>query len=200
MYDSGITAASLIAIVKAEADISVVVTDASYYRWLNEVEQMLYTEIIKELKVATISTPSSPVAMTEIAPAASESQAIVEDVIKIYADGNELSKASVISSVSLSGYARLWYKSGNTIGYSLPGSATADALTVIYYIRPKIKTGAENINLPVEFIELVACRLRGEAYKLANDDGMAAKWLNDYNGYVEQFKAWMKAKNIIYGE
>ena len=53
--------------------------------------------------------------------------------------------------------------------------------------------------LPVEFIDLVKAKLRGEAYKLANEDNHAAKWLNDYNTLLETFKAWIADKSANFG-
>lgn len=207
MYDSGITAESLVAMVQAEADISITIPTDSWYRWINETEQTLYTEIIKEYKSAKITSPTSPVAMTSIAPAATENQAIFEDIYKVYADGKELQKAkSLISGLSFKGYKSVWYKENDGIGFSLANNDTAAELTVIYAVRPALKAVADethpstDICLPIEFVELMACRLRGEAYKLANDDGQSGKWLADYNGYVENFKVWVKSHGAGYGE
>jgi hypothetical protein len=204
MYNSGITAAALIALVQAEADISVTIPTDSYYRWINEVEQMLYTEIIREMKSATISSPTTPIALTSLTPAATEAQAIFEDVIKMYADGKEMQKSSLISSITLNGYKSIWYKNGAAIGFLMAGNDTASSISVVYVVRPKIKASADspaqNIKLPAEFLELMCCRLRAEAYKLANEDNLAAKWLADYNNYVETFKVWVKSHNDGFGE
>ena len=56
-----------------------------------------------------------------------------------------------------------------------------------------------NVMLPIEFIDLVKAKLRGEAYKLANEDSIAAKWLNDYNTLLETFKAWIADKSSNFG-
>ena len=204
MYDSGLTAAALITLVQAEADISTTIPTASYYRWINEVEQTLYTEIIKEFKSIVIDSPTSPVAMTAVTVGTTENQAIFEDIYKIYADGKEMQKAGITSTLSLKNAKSIWYKSGGAIGFMLAGNDTASEINVIYAVRPKLKAEADspsqNIKLPAEFLELLCCRLRGEAYKLANEDGIAAKWLQDYNTYVEDFKKWVKNHNQGYGE
>ena len=53
--------------------------------------------------------------------------------------------------------------------------------------------------IPLEFIDLVKAKLRGEAYKLVNEDGIASKWLNDYNILLETFKLWITSKSSNFG-
>ena len=54
MYDSGITAKDFIATVKDEADITIVIPDANWYRWISTVEQILYTEVFKEYDILRV--------------------------------------------------------------------------------------------------------------------------------------------------
>ena len=74
-------------------------------------------------------------------------------------------------------------------------------ITVIYRLRPILKTEASNYNVavPAEFLDMVSARLRGEAYKIANEDGLAGKWLADYNTQLESFKVWAEKRNKRYG-
>ena len=60
-------------------------------------------------------------------------------------------------------------------------------------------TDTDNVMVPLEFIDLVKAKLRGEAYKLANEDVLSAKWLNDYNILLENFKMWISEKNSNFG-
>jgi hypothetical protein len=46
MYDSEVTTADLIAEIKDEIDIASIVPDTAFLRWLNTVEQTVYTELI----------------------------------------------------------------------------------------------------------------------------------------------------------
>jgi hypothetical protein len=70
-------------------------------------------------------------------------------------------------------------------------------------VKPELKTisnyASKYVMLPIEFIDLIKAKLRGEAYKYANEDNLAAKWLNDYNVLVETFKAWLSNKQPEFG-
>lgn len=55
------------------------------------------------------------------------------------------------------------------------------------------------VPLPYEFTELVRCKLRGEAYKLINDDALAAKWIGEYNTLLENFKVYIASHGSMYG-
>lgn len=215
MYDSGITAAAIIEMVQSEADISVTIPDQSWLNWINETEQMLYTEIIQELRIATLTDPTSPINMADITPLPGEGQAIFEDIQKIYGDGRELQKSTLISATKFN--KSVWYKSGTAIGFNLSANATAASMKIIYCVRPALiycvrpalKALVEGtpptlpgtvIALPPEFVELMACRLRGEAYKIANEDTQSGKWLASYNAYVEDFKVWVKKHDAGFGE
>ena len=50
MFDSGTTAKELIEAIQNEADIAPDIPEDSYIQWLNSVEQLLYSEVIKEQK------------------------------------------------------------------------------------------------------------------------------------------------------
>lgn len=204
MYDSGITAASLVADILTEADISIEIPNNTWCRWINAVEQILYTDIIRETRKVTLASPVSPIALSSaITPAAGEGSVIFEDIAKVYADGHELIKASEISGYTID--KNMYWKSGGDLGYKVIGNTSGSSLVILYYVRPALKTvsgGAitGNILLPTEFVELVAADLRGEAYKLANEDSLSGKWINDYNSYVEAFKTWVSKHNSVYGE
>ena len=76
-------------------------------------------------------------------------------------------------------------------------------IVIIFIVKPELVTTANmsnsNVMVPIEFIDLVKAKLRGEAYKLMNEDSYAAKWLNDYNILVESFKVWIEDKKPKFG-
>lgn len=204
MYDSGITAASLIHSVAEEADITIPIASDSWYRWINTVEQFLYTEILKEyvsveLDYSTLS--SDLIRLTDDIPTAQgTADVIFDDVIKVYADDVELDRTSVISGLVFLDKPLYYPDYTGNIKLNLP--YTPEKIVIVYRLRPSLKSSSAdaNINIPVEFVDMLAARMRGEAYKIANEDGLSAKWLADYNTQLESFKIWAAMRNERYGE
>ena len=208
MYDSEVTTADFINGIKDEIDIASVVPDSAFVRWLNTVEQTVYTELIREMRLVHMvvdchdgdDTPSFY--LSDITPEYDEGEVIFDDIVKAYVDGIELDRVSLISGTAFDNIG-MYYKNGDRVMVKTLVPATE--VSVIYVVRP-VKKAIENgelpdetVKLPAEWLEIAASRLRGEAYKLVNDDNLSAKWLNDYNTCLEQFKVWLK-KNKVYGE
>lgn len=188
--------------LKNEVDIAIEIPDCIYLSWLNSLHQLLYTEIIKEQKkVVLTSSLQSPVDISKIdIDKELEEVPRFEDIYAVYTDdGTQLMKSTVASGVI---FSNTFYKDDNKLGYNT--SSTPKSLTIIYIVRPKILNITYELNdlcvyLPDEFIDLAKAKLRGEAYKLANEDELAAKWLNDYNVLLENFKAWIAEKSPDFG-
>lgn len=206
MFDSGITARALVERARSEIDIAPIILDTSFVGWMNTVEQLLYTELIRELRKQSITdNASSPVTIARIAPGVGEGVPIYEDIYKVYADGKELIPMTMVGGYVFPTRDCYW-KSPEGIEYSLLNDNTPDVIDVFYFVRPKLKTITDeeicedNIMLPLEWIDIMLSRLRGEAYKLVNEDGISAKWLNDYNNLIEQFKVWLATKTGVKSE
>lgn len=206
MFDSGISVKSLIDELKnTEVDISLEIPNKTYVEWLNSLQQLLYTEVIKEQgKVGIIGqgmTIQSPVEFPFRGIRDNENPPRFEDIHAIYADGVQLIKSTLSSGVI---FDNTFYKHNNNIGFNTKTAPTE--LIIVYIVKPALIEVDINdiiddskVMIPVEFIDLVKAKLRGEAYKLANEDGIAAKWLNDYNILLETFKAWITEKSSNFG-
>ena len=192
MYDCGITAKAFIETVQGEADISAVIPEASWLRWINTVEQFLYAEILAEY--VRVEIPYA-----EKIPLASIGEGVTyDDIVSVYGDDVELDRAGVIAGTAVERSMYWTDYEGNVI---LRPVDVPSQVFVVYRLRPTIKkTGAETIRIPVEWLDLLAARMRGEAYKVANEDGLAGKWMNDYNMQLESFKIWAAKRNERYGE
>lgn len=207
MFDSGISVKDLLKELNTEVDIALDIPDATYVEWLNSLQQLLYTEFIKEQKRIVIASPSeSPIGMDFIKVETNENQPRFEDIHAVYADEIQLIKSTVTSGII---FPYTYFKDNNKIGYNT--TRTVDGvmivpseLQIVYFVKPKLIDSKniaddDNVMIPIEFIDLVKAKLRGEAYKLANEDSLAAKWLNDYNVLLETFKLWLSEKASNFG-
>ena len=197
MFDSGISAVDLIKELKNEVDVAYEIPDGSYIFWLSSLEQLLYSEIIKEQnKIIIVEPPEDKIIIASVFTPFGESPFRFEDIHTIYADGVQLIKSTVTSGVI---FPNTYYKTGVDIGYNVRNAKNplykVSEIVIIYFARPEIKTGINagnlNVMIPYEFIDLIKAKLRGEAYKLCNEDIVAAKWLGDYNALLESFKVWI---------
>ena len=203
MFDSGISVNYLVDELINEVDIALDIPKATYVEWLNSLQQLLYTEIIKEQRKITLKSPlQSPISLSLIPIQENENTPRFEDIHAVYADDIQLIKSTVASGAI---FLDTFYKENNNIGYRTKKVPTE--LNIVYIVKPALITimlgstaiNEVNIMVPVEFIDLVKAKLRGEAYKLANEDALAAKWLNDYNMLLETFKAWIAEKSPNFG-
>ncbi|MCH5213193.1 MAG: hypothetical protein J1G06_09265 [Oscillospiraceae bacterium] len=215
MFDSGITAKELIEDIQSEADIEIPIPDKTYIEWLNAVEQLLYGEIIQEQNEATLGvllhTAEIPdggeyeysyhvFSLSNIDVPGGADKIRFEDIITVFAGPVQLIKTTAIGAAGQQ-FPNCWYKAGDAVKVYTNIYSSIDAF---YNVRPALKTPDNysdvNVRVPYEFISLVKAKLRGEAYKLANEDMLAAKWLNDYNAQLQDFAAWIQAKQPQFGE
>lgn len=198
MFDSGMTASELIKGIEEEADIAVPVSKGSYISWLNSVEQLLYTEIIKEQGEATIDVDTTGFIDIGVLAAPNQCPARFEDIHAVYADEIQLIYSTLASGTI---FDNTYYKIDNGIGLNI--KKQPKKIKIIYFVKPTLKKTAnietEHVMVPAEFIDLVKAKLRGEAYKAVNEDSLAAKWINDYNILLETFKAWVLDKRAGFG-
>ncbi len=195
MFDSGKKVSELITEIQAETDIAIEIPESTYIDWLNALEQLCYTEIIKEQREIEIKNPISPISISTLTVSADEAPIRFEDIYTIYADFVQLAKTTLTSGYV---FPNTFFKKNNDIGFSV--DALVRDMKIIYFAKPKVKTSVDNnVMLPIEFIDMVKAKLRGEAYKLANEDALASKWLNDYNVMIENFKTWCNNKSSQFG-
>ena len=196
MFDSGITAKKLIETIQSEADIAIDIPNQNYIDWLNALEQLLYREVIQEQALTMLADPGAS------APLDIESEGIrFEDIHAVYADKTQLIKSTLTSGII---FPNSYYKDNNLLGLKLADdTSNAKYLKVIYFAKPELKTeedwANQNVMLPTEFLDIAKAKLRGEAYKLANELELSALWLNDYNAMLEVFKTWIADKQPKFG-
>lgn len=125
-----------------------------------------------------------------------------EDIYVVYADTTQLIKTSITSGCV---FPDCFYKKGENLAIKM--QKTPNFIKLIYHIKPKLIKVNENdeiqdgnVMIPIEFIELVKSKLRGEAYSLENEYGPASNWLNNYNILLENFKQWLSDKAQQFGQ
>lgn len=150
--------------------------------------------------VSSALTGNVPALVCSLPTINAEAPTLFEDIYAVYADGKQLIKSTLASGVI---FPDSYFKTENKLGLHLTKVPNSNKITLIYHVRPKLKTTqsihTDTVKLPAEFIDLVKAKLRGEAYKVANEDGLAAKWINDYNVLVDTFKAWISDKQSEFG-
>lgn len=195
MFNSGKSVKELITELKSEVDIAPEIPTSTYLIWLNSIEQLCYSEFIKEQREIIVENPTTSVSLANLEISTDEAPIRFEDIYAVYSDGVQLMKTTLASGQI---FPDTFYKNGDNLGLNLP--YMTKELKIIYFVRPKIKTAETgNVMMPIEFIDLVKAKMRGEAYKLVNEDSVASKWLNDYNVLLENFKAWCDNRASQFG-
>lgn len=202
MFDSGYRADELIKDIESESNMAQTVSATAYCSWINNLEQLIYSDIIREER-ETEKEFSEEIQLCSL-----YTQADFEDIIRpediykvfIYEKGLftelEKTKPSRILSGLQDSYS-YYIDAGRIKLY--PGNSRPEKAKIIYFARPIPKTVISgkvigNIALPIEFIEMLKCRLRGEKYRLIGDDELCAKWINEYNRYIEDFKQYISER------
>lgn len=200
MYDSTISVNDIVNIVENEVDISSSIGADTCARWISSLEQLLYADLIRFYRTAEISFGGESFDISAIPENEGEAKVIFDDIVKIYDGDQEIVKSGAIAAYQFENDKAIYWQDGNKVQVrTLTGGA--DALHVIYKVRPRIKTDiSDTVKVPYEWLDMVISKVRGEVYKLAGDDAQAAKWLNDYNSQLESFKAWIAERQKWFGE
>jgi hypothetical protein len=207
VFNSGITAAALIEDIKSEVDAAPEIPDSSYLAWLDETEQLLYSEIIRELvvwKTATGASVARPFDLSVIKPSAlypDAAEVRFEDIYAVYINGVQLAYVTPVGAE----FPDTYWKQDGKLYFNVDGEA--EDIKIFYYVRPALKSFPDatdttkpkdnseaTVKLPFEWLPLIKAKIRAEAYKLVNDGGMAAKWLNDYTALLEHFKRYIEER------
>jgi hypothetical protein len=202
MYHSGVTVADAIAMLSNEVDIVGDIPASSYLRWVSALEQLIYSDLIADERSATLSvSPEYTLGLNSVSTVQGEKKPTFDDVRKVYRDGEELTRVGLATAHQFGDEKAVYFKKGDYIGVSEYAGNAGDIMTVIWRCVPTVKTkDSEEILVPYEWLDMVLAKMRGEAYKIANDDAQAAKWLGDYNAQMESFRLWAAERGKRYGE
>lgn len=206
MFDSGYSAEKLVEEIENETNMTYPVTRECYLEWINLCEQSLYSDIIREEavdeapyaeKLSVWDIPCEHSCMDSLRP---------DDIRGVYlcVGGKRHELEYITNEHYLRGLGTpyAYAKNGNNLFFRCPNEKTDGTLLFLKTVRPAPKrlnagkiTGT--ILLPAEFVELVRCRLRGEKYRLMNEDSLCAKWINEYNSHLETFKEYIEERRAV---
>lgn len=190
IYSSSYTGASLVGAVKAELEVIPLPTDTALTRWLSSLEQLAWSEIVRMKRVGRLIVENGILRLDGIAVPQDEDEVCSADVCSVYIDGEQAMHGTAEESFLFSPETAVWYRSGER-EITLSGVREGASAAAVYFARPIRRSDlSAAVALPDEFIELAASRLKGEAYRAANEDVLAAKWLADYNQRLEAFQSW----------
>jgi hypothetical protein len=201
MYHSGVTVGELIVEMQEEVDIAGVVPASAYYRWISSLEALLYSDVLLFDRQASLAAVDGFLDLSLLTVGEGERTVLFDDVRKVYLDGEELTRSGRVGAYQFDEEKSIYYPDENGIRVSVYGEGGDETYDIIWRVIPAPKTGdGDEVMLPVEWLDMVMARLRGEAYKVANDDEQAAKWLGDYNTQLTSFREWAAIRVRRYGE
>lgn len=201
MYHSGVTVGELIVEMQEEVDIAGVVPASAYYRWISSLEALLYSDVLLFDRQASLAAVDGFLDLSLLTVGEGERAVLFDDVRKVYLDGEELTRSGRVGAYQFDEEKSIYYPDENGVRVSVYGEGGDETYDIIWRVIPAPKTGdGDEVMLPMEWLDMVMARLRGEAYKVANDDEQAAKWLGDYNTQLTSFREWAAVRGQRYGE
>lgn len=157
--------------------------------WVNEVEQMLYDDFIKN--PVTVKYTRFPAQITGNSDGTNFD---FRDIMRVFEHEFELARGTGNTLVPHSYYVYS-DSNGNQFLDVFPKKDYATEITVIYNNRPAAKTvsGAETeyIMLPDEWVRLIVCYCKAKQCALFMDSEAENRFVSEYNVLIEDFKTWV---------
>ena len=222
MYDSGITAKALIDELMKDIDVAPDIELQTYLDSINSLQALLYSEIIRnntKTYITSLSTMENQFGSNDKYVPAEDLPVRYENIITVYAvtgDG-ELDRVQLIDSTMVNGavFPYTFYKYNEQLAVNIPDSTDdypdgaepeipkLKGLVVVHLENPTKLTAdnysTEKIAVPIEFIDLVKAKVRGDIYRLANEGDVASDWITYYNVLLEGFRTWVTQRSATLG-
>ena len=192
MFECEKTIKDVMDMVNESIDISDNIGDSSFILWVNEVEQLLYSDIIKEHTVfkGNVALPYVPAGFR------------FEDIHKLYINGIECAKATA-GTVFEDTFFKTSVNIDGEVAEAIdiyPNYSGDVQIKVIYFARPTVKTAeTDTIKLPIEWLKIVLSYCKSMAYKEYNEFNAANNWIAEYNAYAKDFSVWIESKKAVFG-
>jgi len=193
MYESSMRVSELIDLARASADIAPEIDDDYYLLWLNSLESLIYTGILRQSVIRECTVYDGVIDLALLQPEAGEAMPRGCDVRSVYLGARELVRVG--ADVFLAHPEKsCFYTLGDKVHLNCPygvGSRARVAVTV----RPERK-GEDGMSayvaLPDEFLPMALDYLVGCAYALICEDNQAANRFASYNAALDAFTEWVR--------
>lgn len=198
LFDSGVSVSLFVDQMQNELSPFREAEDWRYREWINTLEQLIYSEIVRYESFSELDFPYDfSINYTEFLPPEGIAPVRAGDIFAVSADGVFLSHGRDCDSDMARG---TYFDRAGRLRLNIP--QLPKKVTVYFNARPRLITeadiGSRNICVPPEFIDLFRSRVRGEFYKLVDEDGLSAKWISEYNAVLEDFKQWCQSREELY--
>ena len=191
MYESSMRVSELLELARNSTDIAPEVGDEYYLLWLNSLESLIYTGVVKECGVYECAVDGETLDISNVQTDTLEALPRGCDLRAVYIGGRELTR--VDAGTFLRHPEKLcFYTVGPKVYLNCPYGIGGTA-KVVYYRRPAPKTTeslSAFVSLPDEFLPMALDYLVGCAYALICEDNQAANRFAAYNSALEAFKEW----------
>lgn len=191
MFQSSITVGKLIEQVEQEMGLYREIDRTVYLTALNECLCRLYKEVIDERASAYCVSEEGKISYGSIPIAAGQESVRAADIRGVRYAETPLQYLPPDKFATVKSADGDFYTTKKDGIYLTPTRSTTK-LFITYTVCPQ-RFGAGDLNgavpFPNEYLFVLRAKLRGEVYKLANEDALAAKWLAEYNEGVAAFAA-----------
>lgn len=191
MFQAAITVGTLIDSVVEGMGLYTEIDRAAYRDVLNECLATLYIDVIDERAVCIAKSVEGVITYKSITVPTGQSAPRAADIRAVLYRDRPLQylppdKFHLVVTADGDFYTL------KADGIHLTPTRSTTDLQVSYTVRPqRYGAGDEGaaVPFPNEYLSLLRAKLRGEAYKLANEEAFAAKWLGEYNNSLAAFAA-----------
>ena len=202
IFSSTVTAKALIDEAISELGLFKEPARATLYRLFNECLTRLYTEVICHRECLEMTCTSGTLTYSDLKTKLGQSIS-AEDIcdIAVKSPFNPILRATAWTQKLLPSNTACYVCDKNRITF-YPSTRQTYLIFYVYHPLP-VTADTEStatVALPEEYHSLLRAKLRGEAYKLANEDELAAKWLGEYNLLLEDFCRYVARKKEALSE
>ena len=194
MFTCNQTLGALIDGVMADMGLYVEIPRETYREVVNEAIGRLYTEVVCERGEVPFTPYNGSISIESIAVPADTAPLREEDILLIRKSAQFIHRLSPHRFLLITSNDGNFYTVEDGVLRFTP-TWNGHSLHLIYRRRPRPFTETDEgrtIPLPEEYLSLLRAKLRGEIYKLANEDVLSAKWLGEYNSILPAFAAYCR--------